>query len=80
MRDILIVVCVCVIKKFKLLRDSFFEGKNSEEKNQLFFCSFFFFLQEKSSPQFIHNSHFSLSLSLCYIYKNIKRQKERVIK
>jgi len=62
-RDILIVVCVCDTK-FKLLRDSFFEGKNSEEKNQLFFCSFFFFLQEKSSPQFIHNSHFSLSLSL----------------
>ena len=77
MRDILtIVVCVCVIKKFKLLRDSFFEGKNSEEKNQLFFCSFFFFLQEKSSPQFIHNSHFSLSLSAIYTKTLNDKKKE----
>jgi len=75
-RDILIVVCVCVIKKFKLLRDSFFEGKNSEEKNQLFFCSFFFFLQEKSSPQFIHNSHFSLSLSAIYTKTLNDKKKE----
>jgi len=40
----------------------------------------FLFLLLLARKVFIHNSHFSLSLSLYYIYTNIKRQKERVIK
>ena len=78
MRDILIVVCVCVIKKFKLLRDSFFDGKNSEEKNQL--C-FFFVLSSSSCKKSLHHNSFiirtSLSLSLSAIYTKTLNDKKK---
>ena len=68
-------MCDEIYKTFDFLKEKIQKRKI----NFVFFCSFlfFFFLQEKMSS---FNSHFSLSLSLLYIQKNIKRQKERVIK
>lgn len=77
MRDILIVVCVCVIKKFKLLRDSFF----SKEKIQKRKISFFFVLSSSSCKKSLHHNSFiirtSLSLSLSAIYTKTLNDKKK---
>ena len=65
-------MCDEIYKTFDFLKEKIQKRKI----NFVFFCSFlfFFFLQEEMSS---FNSHFSLSLSLYYIYKKTLNDKKK---
>ena len=77
-RDILVVVCVM---KFKLLTKRFLKEKIQKRKiSSLSVCQFFLFfllLLALARKVFIYNSHFSLSLSLYYIYIQTLNDKKK---